>query len=182
MDDAAGTLRGMRSRGWMAGLVAGAAIGFAAGRWSATAPGWGGPARGGGQAQAAGAWGVVRVIDGDTLVVRGAGGEEHVRLRAVNTPERDQPGFEEASAALRGMAPAGATVRLEYEKAGVLERDRYGRVLAYVLVGDVNTSVEIVRQGWSAYETRYGPSRFDAAMREAEDEARRARRGLWAGR
>jgi endonuclease YncB( thermonuclease family) len=55
-------------------------------------------------------------------------------------------------------------------------------VLAYVFVGGVNTSVEIVRQGWSKYETKYGPSRFDREMRDAERQARAATRGLWAGR
>jgi micrococcal nuclease len=165
----------------MAGVVVGVAVGFAAGRWSATALRVAEPPRVVTRAPAsADTWTVVRVIDGDTLVARGAGGEEHVRLRAINTPERGQAGFEEATAALREMAASGAAARLEYETPGKLDRDRYGRVLAYVFVGGLNTSVEMVRQGWAAYETKYGPSRFDAAMREAANEAQRARRGLWA--
>ncbi|MCC6661295.1 MAG: thermonuclease family protein [Phycisphaerales bacterium] len=172
----------MRSRGWAAGLAVGLAVGFAAGRWSATAPSVPVPRITAGHAPVSDDWTVVRVIDGDTLVVRSVAGEEHVRLRAVNTPERGQSGFEEATEVLRGLARAGAAARLEYEKPGVPERDRYGRILAYVVIGGVNTSVEVARSGWSEYETRYGPSRFDVQMQEAEREARGANRGVWAGR
>ena len=168
----------MRKTGWLAGLAAGVAIGFAAGRWSASAPTAASPQRADANAEAP-SWVVGRVIDGDTLVLRGRGGEEHVRLRAVNTPERGQPGFEEAAAALRSLVESAGEVRLEYETPGELERDRYGRVLGYVFVGGLNTSVEVVRLGWSRYETRYGPSRYGDQMHGAQAEAQRSARGMW---
>ena len=47
---------------------------------------------------------LVRVVDGDTVVVRlEDGAVERVRLLRVNTPERDQLGYAEATAALRRM-------------------------------------------------------------------------------
>ena len=78
---------------------------------------------------------VARVIDGDTIVVRIAGSEEHVRLLGIDTPEthkQDTPVEcfgPEASDRMNALLPAGTTVRLVRD---VEARDRYGRLLAYV--------------------------------------------------
>jgi len=47
-------------------------------------------------------------------------------------------------------------------------RDRYGRLLAYVLSDDLNTSVEMVRLGYSLFYTEYGEGRYAEAFRVAE--------------
>lgn len=75
------------------------------------------------------------VVDGDTLRcgnVEDANGR--VRLARIDTPERGQPGFEEAGAALRAMIE-GRTVTCELvdadpRKAGFQNRDHYGRPVA----------------------------------------------------
>lgn len=122
---------------------------------------------------------LLRVIDGDTLVVSGnAGSDEHVRLLAIDTPERGERWHAEAGRALRKAVSAGS-LRLEFEVVGRLDRDRYGRILAYVYVDDRNVNVEMVRNGWSEYITRYGHSRYANDFVEAEGEARSARRGIW---
>src|SRR4051794_17899592 len=78
---------------------------------------------------------VVRVIDGDTIVVRLSSGEEHVRLIGIDTPETHKPGTPvecfgpEAAARMTALLPEGSTVRLERDAEA---RDRYGRLLAYV--------------------------------------------------
>ncbi len=113
---------------------------------------------------------VVRVVDGDTIRVVYKGREEPVRLLTINTPENGEPGFEEATEALRRLVQ-GRHVLLEFEKPGVEARDRYRRLLAYVFV---NANVEMVRLGHSPFWTRYGRGRyaheFERAL-QAQDEA-----------
>jgi endonuclease YncB( thermonuclease family) len=74
-------------------------------------------------------------------------------------------------------------VRLERDHPKDM-RDRFGRALAYVLVERggkwVNYNVECVRSGMSPYFHKYGYSRrFHAEFVAAQDEARRAGRGIW---
>ena len=79
---------------------------------------------------------VTRVVDGDTIVVdRGGDAEERVRLIGIDTPETKKPD-RRCSASARRPRPAPPSccrrahaVRLERD---VEERDRYGRLLAYV--------------------------------------------------
>lgn len=51
--------------------------------------------------------------------------------------------------------------------SGELARDRYGRILAYVFVDDLNVNVEMVRRGKAVYWTKYGEGRYRDAMRKA---------------
>lgn len=71
---------------------------------------------------------VFRVVDGDTIWVDIDGIEEKVRLIGVNTPERDEEGFQEAT---------DYTVKMLLDKKVYLEkdisdRDKYGRLLRYI--------------------------------------------------
>jgi micrococcal nuclease len=124
---------------------------------------------------------LMHVVDGDTVRVRFDGRDESVRMLRINTPERDQRGYAEARDALRELL-AGRELRLAFEVPRRLERDKYGRVLAYVLVDDVNANVEMVRQGWSRFWTRYGRGRLGREFETAEREARQQTAGLWSNR
>jgi micrococcal nuclease len=130
-------------------------------------------------------WFVQRVKDGDTLVARLEGGPtdrtETIRLLNINTPEKEQPGWTEAAEALKTLV-RGGYVELEFQAVGVERRDGFGRLLAYVVSEGVNVNLELVRQGWSPYYTKYGKGRLRAKFEAAEAEARAARRGLWAPR
>lgn len=134
-------------------------------------------------ANESGIW-AVRVIDGDTLVVSGVGGagsEETIRLLAIDTPERGQRWYAEAGTALRELV-AERPITIEFETPGKLERDKYGRVLAYLIVGGQNVNVEMVRRGWTAYVTKYNSDRFAKDFVAAAAEARAAHRGVWSSR
>jgi micrococcal nuclease len=125
-----------------------------------------------------------RFVDGDTLAVSGIEGgaiEEKVRLLAIDTPERGQRWYTEAGIALRDIV-GNRPIHLEYESPGKLQRDKYGRVLAYLIVDGQNVNVEMVRRGWSAYVTKYGGDRYSKVFAAAEDEARVAYRGIWSAR
>jgi micrococcal nuclease len=126
---------------------------------------------------------VRRVVDGDTLVVAIGGVEERVRLLNIDTPESVHP--DAARNLAIGKKASGFTrerlenrqVRLE---SGREERDRFGRRLAYVFTEGSNFNVELVREGWSPYYTKYGRSEaYDADFRRAEEEARSTKKGIW---
>lgn len=73
---------------------------------------------------------LVRVVDGDTLVVSHQGETKRVRLIGVDTPERDQHGFAEATQALEKSATAD--LYLIFEVPNEPTYDEYGRTLAFV--------------------------------------------------
>jgi|GEM_PF-1170153 endonuclease YncB( thermonuclease family) len=80
-----------------------------------------------------GGWTVVAVLDGDTVDVTRGAEQERVRLIGIDAPEPGTCGFEEATAALAALVD-GRTVTLGREAR--VERDRDGRVLAYLDLPD----------------------------------------------
>jgi len=98
----------------------------------------------------AGQYRLIRVVDGDTIVVNYKGKPEKVRLLCVNTPKsvhldkkQKIPMGEVASDFIKGRLE-GEYVDLEFEGPF---RGRYGRLLAYVFVDGVNFNLEMVKQG-----------------------------------
>jgi len=116
---------------------------------------------------------LVRVIDGDTIDVRINGTKYRVRYVGMNTPERDQPCYNEATDANRSMLE-GQTLTLVKDTS---ETDQYGRLLRYIYAGDVFVNEELVRQGY-AEVVRYDPDNaYWSAFRDLEQEAAQANRG-----
>ncbi len=94
---------------------------------------------------------VLRVIDGDTIVVQYQGNKEKVWLIGVDTPEKGQPGYKAAKAFTTRMVN-GKTVRLEFDHT---LRDRYGRLLAYVYSPDgAMLNEELIRRGYTSAYTK----------------------------
>src|SRR5436853_5882049 len=124
---------------------------------------------------------VVRVVDGDTIHVRVGARVEKVRYIGVNTPEvhhptkGEEPGGREAAQVNRRLVE-GQAIRLELD---VQERDRYGRLLAYVWVGDLMINAELVRLGYAQVMTVPPNVRYQEVFLKLQREAREAGRGLW---
>jgi micrococcal nuclease len=128
---------------------------------------------------------VIRVVDGDTLIVDRGTGEERLRYIGVDAPESVRPDTpvefygREASAANTALVD-GATIWLETD---VSDRDRFGRLLRYAWLrdGDAWTLVnrELVRQGFAQAVSFPPDVRWQDELRAAEREARDAGRGLW---
>jgi micrococcal nuclease len=124
---------------------------------------------------------VVRVVDGDTIHVRIGERVEKVRYIGVNTPEVHhptrgaEPGGREAAAVNRSLVE-GKRVRLELD---VQERDRYGRLLAYVWVGDLMVNAELLRRGYAQVMTVPPNVRYQGLFLQLQRDAREAGRGLW---
>jgi micrococcal nuclease len=83
---------------------------------------------------------IVRVTDGDTIVLTGLG---RTRLIGIDTPEvyfRRECFGQEASSFMKRLLPAGTRVRYRFD---VERRDRYGRALAYVWKGRMFVNAEL---------------------------------------
>jgi len=114
-----------------------------------------------------------RIIDGDTIEI--AGGDT-VRLIGIDTPEKGQFFFEEATDRLEELI-GGREILLEIDKT---DKDKYGRLLRYVFLNRsdlVNTM--LVREGL-AKVLIYPPDRkYEQELLEAEELARIQNLGIW---
>ena len=127
---------------------------------------------------------LVRVVDGDTIVVGLAGREERVRLIGIDTPESVRPRTavecfgKEASGHLASLLPPGTPVRLVGD---VEPRDRYGRLLAYVYREPDGLFVNAVmaRDGFAEPLTIPPNLARTAEVVAAARSARQSRKGLW---
>ncbi|MDH4099430.1 MAG: thermonuclease family protein [Nitrospirota bacterium] len=118
---------------------------------------------------------VVEVIDGDTAVIEDG---RKVRYLGINTPERGEPLYQKAKDLNRALV-LGRKVRLEFE--GDRESDAYGRLLAYVYVGDQMVNARLVREG-VAHALFIGPEgKHDSLLLKNQAEARQRGIGIWAG-
>jgi micrococcal nuclease len=127
---------------------------------------------------------VLRVVDGDTILVRIPGPparRERVRYIGIDapesvTPERPVECYGPASAAANRRLVGGRTVTLSTDAE---RRDRFGRLLAYVRVDGRFVNAELVRGGFATALEIAPNLRHAARLRALEREARRAGRGLW---
>jgi len=117
---------------------------------------------------------IAAVVDGDTIELTDG---RRVRYIGINTPERNQPYYKEATDANRQLVE-GRKVQLEVD---VETFDQYGRTLAYIWVDGVMANFEIVNRGFANVFTVPPNVKYEAELRQAERDAREAGRGLWAG-
>ena len=116
---------------------------------------------------------VIRVIDGDTIVIEGG---QHLRYIGMDTPEKGEAFYLESTEANRRLVE-GKRVRLVKD---ISETDRYGRLLRYVWVDDRMVNAELVRIGMALAKAYPPDTRYQGYFEQLEKEARTARRGIWA--
>ncbi|MGN0853297.1 MAG: thermonuclease family protein [Kiritimatiellia bacterium] len=130
---------------------------------------------------------VTRVLDGDTLRVTPDGNfTRRVRLARIDAPEAGQPFGAEAMKRLKQLVE-GRMVRVEWSK-----KDADGHLLGVVHLPnarfsdeppdspghDIDVNLLMVREGWAWHLPSQGRI---ASYSEAQNQARQAGRGLWAG-
>ena len=119
---------------------------------------------------------VVRIVDGDTIVVELQRVRHKVRLSGIDTPERNQPWGDSATREMRRLV-AGKGVAVDWYK-----RDRWGRLIGNVFVDGQDVGLLMVERGMAWHFKRYADEQTPAdrdAYSAAEKAAQGARRGLW---
>jgi micrococcal nuclease len=81
------------------------------------------------------------VVDGDTIDVEGVG---RVRFVGVNTPERGESGYSEAKNYIKDQC-LYQVVSVDVDDAK--PKDKYGRTLAVVYIGDLNLNQQLLIKG-----------------------------------
>jgi endonuclease YncB( thermonuclease family) len=97
---------------------------------------------------------VVRVSDGDTLVLLDTSNTQHkIRLAGIDCPERGQPFGQRAKQALSDYA-FSRQVTVEWDKL-----DRYGRTVGKIVDGEKDVNLALVRDGMCWWYRKYAHSR-----------------------
>ena len=119
---------------------------------------------------------VIAVIDGDTVLFKSErqGAQSHVflkvRLADIDAPEKDQVYGDTATRTLKAL------VLNQPVEINTVATDIYGRKIAHLQLGALQVNTEMLRLGLAWSSSRY---RRNAEALAAQNEARRALRGLW---
>lgn len=133
---------------------------------------------------------VIKVIDGDTLVIFMDGKNVTIRLIGIDTPETVDPrkpvqcfGKEASKKAKQILSDTEVRIELDPSQG---ELDKYGRLLAYVYV-PANVRPEgilvneyLISEGYAHEYTYNIPYKYQKDFQAAETTAREQNRGLWA--
>ena len=130
-------------------------------------------------------YGVVEVVDGDTVKLSINGTVETVRLIGIDTPESVHPtepvecfGVEASDRAKQLLSDK----QVEFETDSSQDtRDRYGRLLGYIILPDGRNFNKVMIEDGYAYEYTYDkPYKYQAEFKAAQSSAEANQHGLWA--
>jgi micrococcal nuclease len=117
----------------------------------------------------------VQVIDGDTVELLGG---EHVRYLCIDTPERDEDYYHEASRRNKELVE-GKMVELW---PGLEDRDVYGRLLRFVFVDGTFVNAELVAEGLAMAYIFDPNERYSDLFIKLEGYAKLKGIGIWSER
>lgn len=127
---------------------------------------------------------VTEVVDGDTIEVDIDGDAEQVRLIGIDAPELVHP--DRSPECYAQEASGRAEELIEGEEVVLLpdytqdDRDKYGRLLRYVFLGDgTHINLQLLEEGMAYEYTHQAPYRYLDEFVAAEEEARDNGDGLW---
>nr|WP_295078417.1 thermonuclease family protein [uncultured Roseateles sp.] len=120
---------------------------------------------------------VVGVADGDTITVLDQATQPHkIRLAGIDAPEKRQAFGQRAKQNLSDLV-YGKNVSVVWRK-----KDRYGRIIGKVMVGQVDACLAQISQGMAWHYKQYEKDQPAAERRSyaaAEQQARQREVGLW---
>lgn len=139
---------------------------------------------------------VVRIVDGDTIIVNWNFEDMTIRLIGIDTPESVHPDQEkntkwgdEASEHTKDLVKPGNTVYLQKDKS---DKDRYGRYLRYVWLKkprNIQSSYQIrnymlnavlVDDGYALPKRFLPDTKYSNYFDIFAEDAKTSERGLWA--
>ena len=92
---------------------------------------------------------ITRIIDGDTLLID----QTTIRLSLVNSPERDEPGYQEAKDFASTVCPVGSNA--EFVEDSWQPTDKYGRSLGLVYCNDMFLNELLLTNGHANISTYF---------------------------
>ena len=99
---------------------------------------------------------VTKIVDGDTLDVAG----ERIRLSLVDTPERGESGFDEATWFTHSICPLNTVAQVDVDDGQ--PKDRFGRTVGVVYCNGKNLNAELWKNGHARIDERFlSVSEFD---------------------
>ena len=113
---------------------------------------------------------VLKIADGDSFTLIKENRELEIRLYGIDCPERTQPFHAKAKKFTGNMLQSGE-IRIE-----VVDRDRYGRTVAWVYVDSLSVNEALVRHGLAWHYKHYSR---DRNLAQLEDDAKARNIGLW---
>lgn len=129
---------------------------------------------------------VLKVSDGDTISMVSVGTKVKIRFYGIDTPETEkinrrtgqinkpgQPYGDEAWHALEDK------IAYQHVRVEVMDRDRFGRLVSVVWLGNRNINKEMVADGWAWAYRQYLDRPHASEYLRAEELARVQRIGLW---
>ncbi len=116
---------------------------------------------------------VVKVLDGDSLLVRSGSKTREVRLWGIDCPEYRQPYAEKARQLSKKL------VLKKKVKVQVQGKDRYSRYLGIVSQNGVNLNYQLVKSGAAWVYRKYCSKAVCKRWKSAEKKAQRNKIGLW---
>ena len=125
-----------------------------------------------------------RKIDGDTAEFELNNEIIKVRFLGINTPETvdknrgEEPYGKEASAYTEEKLKNATKIELEYD-SNASEKDKYGRILAWVFVDDSLLQKELVSNGLAETYMLENNYRYAGVLQLAEEEAKNNKLGIW---
>lgn len=128
---------------------------------------------------------VVKIVDGDTLVINISDKDETVRLIGLDTPEVVDPrkpvecfGKEASRRAQELMENKKVRMESDVSQGDI---DKYGRLLRYIYLEDGTlVNKKLIEEGFGFEYTYQIPYKYQAEFKEAQEMARKNKVGLWA--
>lgn len=123
---------------------------------------------------------VTRVVDGDTIKIDTGETVRYIGMDAPETvdPKKPKQCFGLEASLKNSELVLGKTVSLERD---VSKTDRYGRLLAYVWIGESMVNELLVRDGYAVAKVYPPDIRRQSDLQNAELFARSEKKGLWSG-
>jgi len=112
----------------------------------------------------------VGISDGDTISVMRNGKAVKIRLEGIDCPEKKQA-FGNRAKQFTAALVFGKTVRVI-----IIKYDRYRRIVGRVYYQNLDTSYELVRNGFAWHYKKYSKEKY---LARAERVARKRKLGLW---
>ena len=125
---------------------------------------------------------VVRVVDGDTVILNIDGQRTRVRLIGIDTPEsvaedksRNVKEGKIASEYTKNLLE-NKKVRLEFDDE---KKDVYERKLGYVFLDDEFINEKLLKEGMAKLYTKTTNQKYSERLKKAEEYARENKKGFW---